>query len=209
MSSHLRPRRTVVPHACCAPIRRVKRRESRSMDCFPLQEYVKARLLQFVGEPIFAKRMYQTAEGVQRAAREVLTKLSIPAGKSLPDGAAGAYTLLFRHECRCVRTFTLGCVQTTMPMEACLTQRRLFSTQHLAADSILFCQQVCLSRQCFSAFMLQEFMLQARHMLYLCHKLAALAGALGASVQIASSASRRNTDGAQAALLQSTCLGMP
>ena len=68
-----------------------------------LQEYVQARLLQFVGEPMFAKRMYQTAEGVQRAAREVLTKLSIPAGKSLPDGAAGAYTLLFRHECRSVQ----------------------------------------------------------------------------------------------------------
>ena len=76
---------------------------SKSMLCFPLQEYVKARLLQFVGEPIFAKRMYQTAEGVQRAAGEVLTKLSIPAGKSLPDRACGAYTLLFRHECRCVQ----------------------------------------------------------------------------------------------------------
>ena len=48
--------------------------------------------------------MYQTAEGVQRAAKEVLTKLSIPAGKSLPDGASGAYTLLFRHECRFVQT---------------------------------------------------------------------------------------------------------
>ena len=76
---------------------------SKSMRCCPLQEYVKARLLQFVGEPIFAKRMYQTAEGVQRAAKEVLTKLSIPAGKSLPDGVSGAYTLLFRHECRFVQ----------------------------------------------------------------------------------------------------------
>ena len=56
--------------------------------------------MQFVGEPVFAKRMYQTPEGVQRAAREVLTELAIPAGKSLPDGASGAYTLLFRHECR-------------------------------------------------------------------------------------------------------------
>ena len=72
------------------------------MTAVPLQDYVKARLLQFVGEPIFAKRMYQTAEGVQRAAKEVLTELSVPAGKSLPDGASGAYTLLFRHECRCV-----------------------------------------------------------------------------------------------------------
>ena len=44
--------------------------------------------------------MYQTSEGVQRAAREVLTELSIPAGKILPDGVSGAYTLLFRHECR-------------------------------------------------------------------------------------------------------------
>ena len=69
----------------------------------PLQEYVKARLLQFVAEPVFAKRMYQTPEGVHRAAKEVLTELSIPAGKSLPDGVSGTYTLLFRHECRCVQ----------------------------------------------------------------------------------------------------------
>ena len=66
----------------------------------PLQEYVKARLLQFVSEPVFAKRMYQTSEGVRRAAKEVLTELAIPAGKSLPDGVSGTYTLLFRHECR-------------------------------------------------------------------------------------------------------------
>jgi len=69
----------------------------------PLQEYVKARLLQFVAEPVFAKRMYQTSDGVHRAAKEVLTELSIPAGKSLPDGVWGTYTLLFRHECRCVQ----------------------------------------------------------------------------------------------------------
>ncbi len=73
----------------------------------PLQEYVKARLVQFVAEPVFAKRMYQTPEGVRRAAKEVLTELSVPPGKSLPDGVSGTYTLLllFRHECRCVQFF--------------------------------------------------------------------------------------------------------
>lgn len=90
--------------------------------CCPLQEYVKARLLQFVGEPIFAKRMYQTAEGVQRAATEVLTKLSIPAGKSLPDGASGAYTLLFRHECRFVHTVPGSCLWTILLKTASLSQ---------------------------------------------------------------------------------------
>ena len=69
----------------------------------PLQEYVKVRLLQFVAEPVFVKRMFQTPEGVNRAAKEVLTELSIPSRKSLPDGVSGTYTLLFRHECRCVQ----------------------------------------------------------------------------------------------------------
>ena len=73
--------------------------------CSGVQEYVKARLLQFVGEPVFAKRMYQTVEGVQRVAREVLTELSVPAGNSLQDGVSGAYSLQFRHECRSIPRF--------------------------------------------------------------------------------------------------------
>ena len=68
--------------------------------CSGLQEYVKARLLQFVGEPVFAKRMYHTIEGMQRVAREVLFELSVSAGNSLRDGDTGAYSLQFRHDCR-------------------------------------------------------------------------------------------------------------
>ena len=79
---------------------------------FGLQEYVKARLLQFVGEPVFAKRMYQTVEGVQRVAREVLTELSVPAGNSLQDGVTGAYSLQFRHDCRSA-FFWLSCSLNT------------------------------------------------------------------------------------------------
>ncbi|KAL3156040.1 PSII 6.1 kDa protein [Trebouxia sp. C0010 RCD-2024] len=100
----------------------------------PLEEYVHARLLQFVGEPMFAKRMYQTAEGVQRAAREVLTKLSIPAGKSLPDGAAGAYTLLFRHECR-----SIGCLCPDCELCKQAQHRRCtscFAPKYLSGDAL-------------------------------------------------------------------------
>lgn len=90
-----------------------------------LQEYVKARLLQFVGEPVFAKRMYQTVEGVQRAAKEVLTEISVPAGNSSQDGATGAYSLQFRHDCRLYiarGAFTitaLSCALNCLPCMSC------------------------------------------------------------------------------------------
>ena len=94
------------------------------------QEYVKARLLQFVGEPVFAKRMYQTVEGVQRAAKEVLTELSVPANNSLQDGVSGAYSLQFRHECR--SAYKLACFATVI----------ISRTAHTTVDSTAFWLQL-------------------------------------------------------------------
>ncbi len=107
----LEHRRLLLPisHTCVLAFFTSTPHADRGMLTVLLQEYVKARLPQFVGEPIFAKRMYQTSEGVQRAAKEVLTELSIPAGKGLPDGVSGAYTLLFRHECRYLQAYKELC----------------------------------------------------------------------------------------------------
>ncbi|KAA6419351.1 MAG: nitrogen regulatory P-II [Trebouxia sp. A1-2] len=108
--------------------------ELRAVPAQSLEEYVKARLLQFVAEPVFAKRMYQTPEGVHRAAKEVLTELSIPAGKSLPDGASGTYTLLFRHECR-----SIGCLCPDCELCKQAQHRRCtscFGSKYLSGDAL-------------------------------------------------------------------------
>lgn len=60
----------------------------------------------------------------------------------------------------------------------------------------------------FGVSMAYNTIIQARQTVYPCQKVAATAGALGVSVQTASFVSRRNTGGAQAALLQSTYQGM-
>lgn len=172
------------------------------MRCCPLQEYVKARLLQFVGEPIFAKRMYQTAEGVQRAAKEVLTKLSIPAGKSLPDGASGAFTLLFRHECRFV--------QDVVEVVYC---HRLLALCKVKVHKTWLLTVCPSSRSCLSSIVLSACMVSNLHdpgmaCNFSRQKMTFPAGASGVCVQNVNFVSRLSTDGAQAASPQSTCLGM-
>ena len=71
--------------------------------CFA-QAYVRERILSFVVEPAFARRLYMAPDDVREAATEAMVELARP----LDGGSSASYKLVFRHTCLCALVWPPG-----------------------------------------------------------------------------------------------------
>ncbi|MCJ1422318.1 hypothetical protein MMC29_000198 [Sticta canariensis] len=106
----------------------------RRLDCSLSQAFVRDRILAFVGEPAFAKRLYMTPDVMKQAATEAFAELSRPAGGAYGLESASQYRLVFRHDC-----LSLGCLDPDCGLCRQTLHRRCvgtFGPKYLSGDQL-------------------------------------------------------------------------
>lgn len=64
-----------------------------------LQGFVRDRIMTFVTEPAFSKRLYMTPDVMKQAAAEAFAELARPVGVPVGHETSSQYRLVFRHDC--------------------------------------------------------------------------------------------------------------